>query len=107
MGDINVGDEENNEDDVDEDDDDVDLDDSLEDNLNGTVEENALLQHSIDHDNLTHGSHSANISLQDVSQAVNPVTGEKYDDDSRQYICGVSFKHKIFVSILISKLREV
>jgi hypothetical protein len=66
MGDINVGDEENNEDDEDEDDDDVDLDDSLEDNLNDTVEENALLQHSIDHDNLTHGSHSANISLQDV-----------------------------------------
>ncbi|XP_071174642.1 zinc finger protein 236-like isoform X2 [Mytilus edulis] len=92
MVDMGQVDDDNHEDD---DDDDVDLDDSLEDNLHGTVEDDALLQQTIDHDNLTHGSQSANISLQDVSQAVNPVTGENYDDSSRQYkcqICDKSFK---------------
>lgn len=87
MVDMGQVDDDNHEDD---DDDDVDLDDSLEDNLHGTVEDDALLQQTIDHDNLTHGSQSANISLQDVSQAVNPVTGENYDDSSRQYKCQVS-----------------
>ena len=96
---MQVVDDGNNEDDVD-DDDDVDLDDSLEDNLTGTVEEDSLLQHTIDHDNLTHGSQSANVSLQDVSQPVNPVTGVKYEDDSRQHTCPVS----LLLNIIFRKL---
>lgn len=76
-------------DDTNEEEDGVDLDTSLDDNLNG--EDNGLLQHGINHDNLTHGSQSANINLQDVSsQVVNPVTGEKNDDELRMFKCAVS-----------------